>query len=218
VKLYDRLGHALEAAVRRGGNAAEEDGSKGYALIKDPAARSLQLAVRRWAIDHEGQLLRVLQFSSSAEHRRIASDALGYARQSRRQILALVHAASDADEDVRNNAARAVSVLVKSNPALASAVDPVAFIRMVNSGVWTDRNKGAWALMQLTAARNPAVLARIRAEAFDSLTEMALWRRPGHACFARMVLGRIAGIQEDRLEKLAWDGPVEAIVEAAGKR
>ena len=41
--LNDRLNHALEAAVRKGGDAAREDDSTGYALAHDPAARSLQL-------------------------------------------------------------------------------------------------------------------------------------------------------------------------------
>ena len=51
--------------------------------------------------------------------------------------------------------------------------------------------------------------------ALDSLIEMASWRRPSHALFARMVLGRVAGIPEDRLKELAWDGPVDAIIQAA---
>jgi len=63
MNLYGRLDHALEAAVRRGGQAAEEDDSNGYALVKDPAARSLQLAVRQWAIKNERELLRVCWFS-----------------------------------------------------------------------------------------------------------------------------------------------------------
>lgn len=35
MKLYGRLDQALEAAVRKGGQAAEEDDSNGYALIRD---------------------------------------------------------------------------------------------------------------------------------------------------------------------------------------
>ena len=93
MKLYEHLDQALEAAVRKGGQAAEEDNSHGYSLIRDPAARSLELTVRQWALKNEQQLMRVLASSSAAEHRRVASDALGYARQSHNQILALVHAA-----------------------------------------------------------------------------------------------------------------------------
>jgi len=215
--LYGRLDQAIEAAVRRGGQAAGEDDSNGYALINDPAARSLQLAVRRWAIKHQRELLPVLEFSSAVEHRRVASDAVGYARQSQDQILALVRAARDPDDEVRNNATRALGVLVRSNAALASEIPPDTFIAMLNSGIWTDRNKAAALLMQLTAARNSDLLAKIRSLALVSLVEMASWRRPGYAYAARMVLGRVAGLPEDRLQELVWNGPVDAIIQAAAR-
>ena len=201
--------------MRKGGPSAEEDDSNVYSLIKDPAARSLQLAVREWALKHEQELFRGLEFSSSAKDREIASDALGYARQSHEQIVALVHAARDPDEEVRNNATRALGVLVRSKPALASEIQPDTFIEMLNSGKWKNRNKGASLLMQLTAARDSDLLAKIRAIALDSLIEMARWRDSSHAFFSRIVLGRIAGLPEDRLEKLAWSGPVDSIIEAA---
>ena len=218
MKLYGRLDRALEAAVRRGGPATEEDDSNGYALVKDPTARSLQMAVRQWAIKHGQELLRVLEYSSAVEHRRVASDALGYARQSQKQILALVHAARDPDDEVRNNATRALGVLVRSNAALAAGIPPDTFIDMLNSGTWTDRNKGASLLMELTRKRDPELLAKVRSVALDSLVEMASWRRPDHAFFARMVLGRVAGLSEDRIKDLAWNGPVDAIIQAAGQR
>ena len=72
--------------------------------------------------------------------------------------------------------------------------------------------------MQLTARREPGLLVRIRSMALDSLIEMASWRGSSHAFFARMVLGRVAGLPEDRLNELAWNGPAERILNAAGKR
>ena len=160
VELYRRLDHALEAAVRSGGQAAQEDDSHGYALVNDPAARSLQLAVREWAVKHERELTRVLEFSAEAEQRQIASDAMGYTRQSRAQILALVRAARDPDDEVRNNATRALGVLVRSNRALAAEIPPDTFIQMLNSGTWSDRNKGSSLLMELTASRDSDLLGR----------------------------------------------------------
>jgi len=215
IEVYGRLDQALEAAARSGGQAAEEDDSNGYALIKDPTARSLQLEVRQWAIKHEGELMRVLEFSEATEDRRVASDAMGYTRQSREQMLALVRAARDTDDEVRNNATRALGVLVRSKSALASEIPPETFIEMLNSGKWTDRNKAASLLMELTAGRDADLLGKIRSDALDSLVEMASWRGPSHAFFARMVLGRVAGIPEDRLKELAWNGPASAIVDAA---
>lgn len=218
MNLYSRLDRALETAVRKGGQAAEEDDSHGYALIKDPDARSLQLALRQWVIQHERELLRVLEFSSVVPQRRVASDALGYARQFHDQILALVRAARDPDDEVRNNATRALVILVRSNAGLASDIPPDTFIEMLNSGIWTDRNKGTALLEQLTVGRSSDLLTKIRSAALDSLIEMASWRRPSQACFARMVLGRVGGLPEDRLKELAWNGPVDPILESAGRR
>jgi hypothetical protein len=218
-QLDERLGEAIAAAVRKGGDAALEDDSKGYALMKDPDARSIQLAVRRYAIAHERELLRALEFSADSKQRAIASEALGYARQSPRQVLALTRAARDPDEEVRNNATRAVGVLLDANERLAHQIPPDAFIEMLNSGIWTDRNKAAMVLERLTASRNPVVLAQLRSMALDSLIEMTLWRAASHAYFARMLLGRVAGIPEKRLKELAAEGPPETIVEALrGKR
>ena len=218
-QLYDRLGEAIVAAVQKGGDAAEEDDSKGYALIKDPQARSIQLALRRYAIRHEREVFRVLELSSDSRQRGIASEALGYARQSAGQLLALTRAARDPDENVRNNATRALGVLAGSNERLARKISPDLFIDMLSSGVWTDRNKAAGLLERLTTNRNPVVLARLRSVALDSLIEMTLWREANHAFDARMLLGRVAGIPEKRLEELAWKGPPETIVEALrGKR
>jgi hypothetical protein len=155
--VYARLDRAIEAAVRRGGQSAEEDDSNGYALMKDPAARALQLAVRQWAVKRERELMRVLEFSSAVAHRRVASDAMGYIRQSRQQILALVRAARDPDDEVRNNSTRALGVLVRSNAALATGIPPDSFIEMLNPGIWTDRNKATSLLMELTAGRDLAL-------------------------------------------------------------
>ena len=43
---------------------------------------------------------------------------------------------------------------------------------------------------------------------------MARWRDPGHASDARMILGRVAGIEEKRLQKLVAGGEVEPILSA----
>ncbi len=199
MKLNSQLDRAIEFAVRKGGDAAATEDSTGYVLIKDPPARALKMAVRQWALKHEPELFRSLEFSSSASYRRVAAEALGYARQSRAQILALVRAARDSDEEVRNNATRALSVLVRSNAELGRDVQPDTFIEMLNSGSWTDRNKSASLLEQLTMSRNAEFLGKIRSLALNSLIEMASWRRPGQAYFARIVLGRVRGVPEDWL-------------------
>ena len=217
-QLDERLDQAISAAVSKGGDAALEDDSKGYSLTKDPDARSVQLRLRRYAIAHERELLRALEFSSDSKQRAIASQALGYARQSLRQLDALTRAARDSDESVRNNATRAIWVLARANNTRARQIEPDAFIEMLNSGIWTDRNKGTLVLERVTANRNPSILARLKTTALDSLIEMTLWREGSHAYAARMLLGRVAGIPEKQLEELAWKGPPETIVEALARK
>ena len=101
---------------------------------------------------------------------------------------------------------------------LARQIPSDVFVQMLSSGIWTDRNKSAMVLQALTAKRTAAVLAKLKVDALDSLIEMALWHEASHAYFARMVLGRVAGVPEERLRELASKGPPEAIVAAlAGK-
>jgi hypothetical protein len=218
VSLELRTGDAIGAAVRKGGDAIKEDDSQGYALTRDPAVRALQLAMREWALAHGPELLRVLESSSDAKQRRVASEVLGYARQSPEQIAALARAVRDPDRLVRNNATRALGVLLQSNAKLAEGVEPELFLTMLSSGTWTDRNKAVWLLDSLSKGRDPKFLAKIREQALEPLIEMALWSDPSHAMTARLVLGRVGGIPEQKLSLMAFLGPVDAIVAAARKK
>lgn len=216
--LDERFEEASEAAVHKGGDAAQEDDSNGYALIKDPPTRSIQLAIRDYALRHEDEILTVLQSSSDARQRAIAPGAWGYARQSRRQIAALVRASRDPDDDVRNNAVRALAVLASSSPAVAHQIPAAPFIAMIDSGIWTDRNKSTFLLDCLTGDRSPKVLARLRAKALDSLIEMARWHDPGHAYTAQILLARIAGIPEERAIELITKGQIDVILSAVSRK
>ena len=129
-----------------------------------------------------------------------------------------VGAARDPDRIVRNNATRALGVLVESNPKLAAEIEPETFLAMLGSGTWSDHNKAVWLLAPMSAGRDPKLLAKIREQALEPLIEMALWSEAGHAFAARMVLGRVGGIPEDKLQAMGWNGPVDAIVAAARGR
>lgn len=135
--------HAVEAGT------SSEDRSRGYALSSDAQLRSQQLKLRSLALRMEAKLFDLLANSSDAEHRAIATNALGYARQSPRQMEALVDAARDPSSEVRNNAVRALGVLLESNPALQANVPVQVFTGLVQSGIWTDRNKGTYVLLEL---------------------------------------------------------------------
>jgi len=210
VKLHQRMDDASMSAVMNG--HATEDQSEGYALTNDPKARKAELAVRDYALQHEALIFQVMTSSSDAGHRAIAARMLGYGRQSDEQIDALVHASLDGDDGVRNDAVRALWVLGTAKPTLARRIPPGPFIRLLRSGSWSDHNKASLVLMGLTTTRDPKVLAQLRTEALDSLLEMARWRSIGHAQAALTILGRMAGIDEETLNKLIDAGQTAAIL------
>lgn len=212
--LYARANYLNREAVQK---QPGEDRSKGYSLAIYPPLRETQMAIREFAIRNEAIIRRVLRSSAKREDRRAAAEALGYAEQSRIQILTLVHASRDADDEVRNNALRALGVLATFNQTLAASIPAGPIVAMLNSGIWADRNKAGLLLNILTGARDPRLLRALRSQALESLVEMARWKDRGHAWDARMILGRIAGIEEKSLEKLATDN-VEEIISRVKKK
>lgn len=212
VKLREEFGDALEQAVMNGHST--EDYSQGYALTNDPEARKKELEMREYALRNESLILTVLASSADASHRAIAAQALGYGRQSNEQVDALVQASLDSDDGVRNDATRALAVLAGAKPDLARRIPDGPFIQLLKSGSWSDHNKASLLLTSLTRGRDAAVLKQLRSQALDALIEMSRWRSAGHASAARILLGRIAGIEEHRLEELAESGQVDAILAA----
>lgn len=140
---------------------------------------------------------------------------LGYGRKSAREIGALLRASHDPDGVVRNNALRAMWVLAMARPQTASEIPAESFIAMLNSGVWEDRNKAGLLLAALSRSRQPQLLERLRTQALPSLIEMARWQHSGHAEPYRVLLGRIAGIDEARIQQLIGSGRTNQIVAAA---
>jgi hypothetical protein len=214
IELSRKMQDAQNKALQNG--QSEEEGGKGYRLSKDPGARAAQLAVREYALAHEDELIRVLESSGRAGQRAIAADTLGYCARSPRQLAALVHAARDRNSTVRNQATRAVGEILEAEPPTAAQVAPDTFIDMLRSGTWTDRNKGCMMMTSLTQSRDPKLLARVKAESEDALWEIARWRNIGWAFCAREILGRAAGIPEEKLQMLSW-GPLDGFVAAMGR-
>jgi hypothetical protein len=191
-----------------------EDDSNGYSLSKDdPATRTKQLEFREEALKNESLIFRVLQSSADAEQRSVAAEALGYVHQTRQQVNALVKASFDPNDEVRNNAARALGVLLNSKPELRSQIPMKPFIALLNSGTWTDRNKGLMICFAMAKSRDPKILGLLHSNASASLSEMALWYK-GHAFAARMILGWIAGIDDEKLLILAQEEPPTALLQA----
>jgi hypothetical protein len=186
-KQIETTQHAAVSAGR-----AEEDDSEGYALSKDPEVRALELKLRAYVLEHEKEVYAVLESSSDNKHREFAANALGYGQQSREQIAALLRASSDANDGVRDEAVRALGCLTYK-PEMRKLISPDLFVGMMNSGVWTDRNKASFVLAPLTESRDPKLLARLRAEALDSIIEMARWKDEGHALPGVMIFAHLAG-------------------------
>jgi hypothetical protein len=182
---------------------SREDRTKGYSLSSYPQLRAKQLAMREYAVRHAALIHQVLNNSKDTEQRVVASHLLGYAVHNNLQIRSLVRASRDSDDGVRNNAVRALAVLAESNPLIATKIPAEGFVEMLNSDVWSDRNKGGALISMLTIPRDPRLLRLLRARALDSLLEMAVWREHGHAETSRFILGRIAGIPEGNLSQMA---------------
>ena len=213
--LFDQYMAMLPDSLKHAAGTPE-DYSRGYSLASYPPMRAIQLSMRAAALAHEDQLLHVL-VEAADDRQRIAASALtGYTRQSPLQIAALVDASRDPNETVRNNATRALAVLA-ATPELARRIPATPFIEKLTSSVWSDRNKGLMLLVFITRDRNPQVLAALRTHALGALMEMAQWRNPGHAAGPIRLLGRIAGVHERELERLAESGNAGPVLAAVRK-
>jgi len=68
---------------------------------------------------------------------------------------------------------------------------------MLNSIIWSDRNKGLAVLVNLTETRDLDLLETLRANTLPSLKEMCEWNDWGHAVPACLILQRIIGLPDD---------------------
>jgi len=215
-KMLDNYNQKMDLWPKAVAAGAADDQSNGYPLSSIPELRTVELTTRDLALQNEDLILNVLKTAADPKQRIAAADALGYAKQSPTQIDALVEASHDPDSYVRNNATRALVVLAQSNPKTAAQIPAEPFIEMLSSESWTDRNKAGFVLQSLTAGRDPKVLSALRAQALDSLIEMAKWHEAGHAYPFRIMLGRIGGIDEKQLNEMAGkNDQVDAIITAA---
>jgi hypothetical protein len=213
-------GRALDAAAQEAMEHGDfaEDQSAGHALMHYPAARQAQERFVDLADRHGPRLREVLRDASDAGQRALAAQVLAYAADKRGVVKDLVRAIGDPAEEVRNNAMRALALIAQlgeRRPELRLEVPIEPFVAMVNSPVWTDRNKASFALMSLTETRDDRRLAAIRAGALSALVEIARWRSPAHALAGIFVLGRLAGMSDEASFKAAERGDVETVVQAA---
>src|SRR5262245_17382490 len=202
IKTYRQFMVAWEHAVRIGDNQDNID--EGHSLLGNAEVRTIQREFITLSSRHFAVLREVLRNSAADEHRAAAAWTLGYASDKAAVIDDLVYAASDANAEVRNNAVRAVwaiAALSTRKPELGIRIPPGPFIELLNSIVWSDRNKALAVLNEITRNRPPAVLAELRGRALPALIEMA---RSRDGEMAYWLLARIAGISENRITE-TWN-------------
>ncbi len=214
LRLYEQGQPLLVQAVARG--TAGEDDSQGYMISNDPALKAVNLAMRSYAVGRESELKYILQTASDPKDRRAAAALLGYVQRSTKQAEALSQAITDPDDDVRNNAVRALAVLSAATTTDHLQINVKPLIDLLYSGIWTDRNKASLLLYRMTEAKNPEVLQSLRNEAMGPLVEGASWTDvPGHSTPFLVTLGRIGSIPNDKLFELLKSGNKDAIISAA---
>jgi hypothetical protein len=213
VEAYRQFLTEFEAAVRSGNTG--EDLRSGHSLMADPQVRAVQIRFAEFAAKSLPLLKEALRDSADDEHRAMAAYIIGYAPKKLDVVNELQQAIQDPDEGVRNNSMRAlgaIAVLANQHPDLNIQISPTWFVQMLNSIVWTDRNKAVNALLNLTDSRPENILTLIRERALPSLAEMARWKSLTHALGPYMLLGRVGGMSDEQLEQSWTKGEREAVI------
>ena len=207
---YDALGKAIIK-----GDVADDD-SQGHSLMANLEARAVQEQFITVAANNGDLLRKVLRGSSNAHHRALAAQIIAYSSDKHKIIGDLIYAIKDPSDSVRNAAVRALAILAgyaQTNPQKKLKISFTPFIDLLNSIMWTDRNKSSLALFPLTEGRDPKLLKELRTRAWPSLLEMARWQSKGHAFGPLMILGRIAGIPDTEIIEAMQSGKRDTIIE-----
>jgi hypothetical protein len=195
-----RLGDAIQE------KQADEDWTEGHSLIRYSPARRIQEKYKAWADEDFVMLSKVLRSSAFASERATAAQIIAYNFDKRKVIPELMYAIIDQSDEVRNNAIRAIAVIAyyaSAHPEKNISIPYRPFMRLINSVIWSDRNKGLTVLMQLTKSRNEILMKELKESSLPALKEMALWKSQPHALPAFVILGRMAGLPEDEIFKKA---------------
>jgi len=206
VESYHQLVKAVEDAARRGSTG--EDLTHGHPLAADPDARAIQESFVDFTGHHLAQVREVLRTSADGGQRSLAATLIGYAPDKSAVINDLEYAMQDPDEDVRSSAMRsldAIAILTAKQPDLGIHISPTWLVEMLNSIALSDRTGATRALINLTDSRPAATLDLMRERALSSLVEMAQWNSLRYALPAFILLGRVGGIDEQRIQE-SWTG------------
>ncbi|HUE23666.1 MAG TPA: hypothetical protein VMQ86_18395 [Bryobacteraceae bacterium] len=210
---YHKFLEAVRDAAHRGSTA--EDLTNGHSLMADPDARELQYRFADFAGTHLPLLREVLRDSDDAEQRAIAAALIGYAANKKDVLNDLEYALQDPEEAVRSNALRsvnAIAVLARLQPQLGIHVSPTWIVEMLNSIVLNDRTRAVDVLVTLTERDPGAALDQIRDRALDAVVEMAQWKLLRYALPPFILAGRLAGMNEQEIQKAWTNGDRQAVI------
>ncbi len=201
IDVWHKFMEQLQAAVQL--DKAAEDLTNGHSLMQWAPAREEQLKFPALVDANLPRIRAVLRNSADETERAIAAYIITYSSKKESIVSDLQYAVQDPDEGVRNNAMRslaALSVLAKLKPDSGIKIPATWFVEQMNSLIWSDRNKAAFALVTITEDRNAESLAMLRERAVDSMTDMARWQSLGHALPGFILLARTAGWEEKRIQ------------------
>jgi hypothetical protein len=161
------------------------------------------------------QLMVVLAESSDHLQRQVAAHCLGLVAHTQEQIDALAEACYDENSGVRNDAVRALAMLLESDSHAAKLIPIAKFVPLLSSGIWTDRNKGSFLIGQsLSQKRDPRVRETIGPESLPALQEIAGWDI-GHASPALTILTALGIIPSHKADRLIEADQTEEITGTA---
>lgn len=219
---YQAFLDAVSGSIR--GKNADEDLTNGYSLMADPECREIQQSFLPLVANNLALVDRVLRESADPEQRSAAAYLLQYGprgpRTSKIVVNGLQWALRDVDDNVRENAARAlkaVAVGAKLHPEQQIRIEPTWFVELMNSVVWSDRRNASLALVNLTEQRDPEMLSLLRERALPSIIEMARWHDLEHALPAFILAGRLAGLDEKAIQDAWISGNREPVLKKALK-
>jgi len=201
---YAQFSERLSDAVQTG--QAQDDWSEGHSLMNYGPARKIQEKYKIWADENFSDLRKILRSSAYDGQRATAAQVIAYHFDKKEVVPELMYAIIDESEEVRNNAIRAIAVIAYyscQHPEKKINIPYMPFIRLINSVVWSDRNKGLSVLLQLTRSRDPEILSNLKVLSLPALKEMAMWKSEAHALPAYIILQRIAGIPEESINRFA---------------
>ncbi len=200
---YDSLMKLIVIAIQKG--ESTENDSSGHSIMTYLPAQQLQKKFITYANENLSLLKEVLKSSKHADQRQVAATVIAYYHDKTEILEDLLGAVTDPDAHVRNNAVRALGIIVnysQSNPDLKIQIPADPFIDMMNSISWTDRNKSSFVLLSLTNNRDKGLLSQLKKEALKPIVDMAKWKSAGHSMPGYVMLGRIA----DWSDKEIMDG------------